>query len=444
MREQIRSLFQDDQNVQNGSSMIRTAERGIDQIVQNLRTMKELAIDAANDSNTDEDRAIIQKELNARRAVINDIAIGTQYNGKILLDGRWSRGIVALKGAGGGLNTSVQDISDCFSAGDNAVEVAAGSNGGSGDWSFDANKAFGSDKNNAPFSVKMDFTDMQVSGSYPTALHGQGFAILCSGCSQYINFRFDANKTATESTYDKTPNVAEDGTENPLAREFIIGVKNVRRGKDLAAAIFEGVSSLRNQIDDPYKSNTDDDVLVDAAHRVRIKRDSTGAVFLSKGAYSPNMQFMEGTITNPLTLPLPEVEVEIKSPNPLSIQHGTQAGQHENFFINDMRAEALGIDKAEVITREKATSAIGIIESAIESALNEATTMGAYLQRLESMNDNVITMNENVQASESTIRDSDMAKEMTEYTKYNLLAQSSQSMLAQANQVPSMVLTLLR
>ena len=63
MLEQIRSLFQDDQNIQNGSSMIKTAERGIDQIIQNLRTMKELAIDAANDSNTDDDRHIIQKEM---------------------------------------------------------------------------------------------------------------------------------------------------------------------------------------------------------------------------------------------------------------------------------------------------------------------------------------------------------------------------------------------
>ena len=86
MRSQIRALLQDDQNVQNGSSMVRTAERGIDQIVQNLRTMKEKAIDAANDSNTDEDRATIQKEFDQLVATINDIAIGTDYNGKRLLN----------------------------------------------------------------------------------------------------------------------------------------------------------------------------------------------------------------------------------------------------------------------------------------------------------------------------------------------------------------------
>lgn len=91
MIEKIRALFQDDQNLQNGSAMVKTAERGIDQIVANLRTMKELAINAANDSNTDEDRRTIQKEIDQRREVINDIVLGTKYNGKTLLDGRWSK-----------------------------------------------------------------------------------------------------------------------------------------------------------------------------------------------------------------------------------------------------------------------------------------------------------------------------------------------------------------
>ncbi|MBR1646185.1 MAG: flagellin [Selenomonadaceae bacterium] len=82
MREQIRSLLQDNQNVQNGSSMIKIAERGIDQIVQELTRLKELAINAANDSNTDEDRRTIQKEFTSGLDTINDIAIGTTYNGQ--------------------------------------------------------------------------------------------------------------------------------------------------------------------------------------------------------------------------------------------------------------------------------------------------------------------------------------------------------------------------
>ena len=113
-------------------------------------------------------------------------------------------------------------------------------------------------------------------------------------------------------------------------------------------------------------------------------------------------------------------------------------------YIGDLRAQALGINAANVTTRERATDSISIIENAIELALDEATNMGAYLQRLEVTNDNVTVMHENVQRSESTIRDADMAKEMVEYTKNNLLSRSSQTMLAQANQNSSSVLGLLQ
>ena len=112
--------------------------------------------------------------------------------------------------------------------------------------------------------------------------------------------------------------------------------------------------------------------------------------------------------------------------------------------IEDMRSKALGIDGVKVVTKEKANEAIAIIEDAIEIALDEATNLGAYLQRLEYTGSNVGTMADNVQASESTIRDADMAKEMTEYMKYNLLSQSAQSMLAQANQNASSVLGFLQ
>ena len=87
MREQLRSLHQDQQNVQNGSAMFKTAAGGIDDIIQNIRRLKELAINSANDSNSDMDRATIQKEVDASLATIEDIAVGTEYNGIKLLDG---------------------------------------------------------------------------------------------------------------------------------------------------------------------------------------------------------------------------------------------------------------------------------------------------------------------------------------------------------------------
>ena len=133
MREQIRSLLQDNQNVQNGSSMLRVAERGVDQIVQELTRLKELAINAANDSNTDEDRKTIQKEFDSVTTTIDDIALGTNYNGKILLDGRWAPGGPAplSAGHGGGKNTKLSNLFDSFSAGSNATTTSNLTNGAS-------------------------------------------------------------------------------------------------------------------------------------------------------------------------------------------------------------------------------------------------------------------------------------------------------------------------
>ena len=89
MRVKIRALDQDWQNVQNGSSMLKIASGGVENIVDTLRTMKAKAIDAANDSNTDEDRQTIQKEITQLMHTINDVAVGTEYNGKRLIDGTY-------------------------------------------------------------------------------------------------------------------------------------------------------------------------------------------------------------------------------------------------------------------------------------------------------------------------------------------------------------------
>ena len=418
MRTRIRALFQDNQ------------------IVQILRTMKELAIDAANDSNTDDDRRTIQKELDQCRETINEIALGSQYNGKILLDGRYGESPTPLAKGNGGKNTTVQNIREAFKAGNNTLISNQRTNGASGAWRFTADKSFTYRNYLQPFSVDLDFSAIKVKGSYPNALNGQGFTILCGGCMQYVNVLFDANKTASESTYDDTEGVAEDGSTNSDAREFVIGVKDVHSSGQLANAVFNGIAAARGVSDG---SNS---ILVDSNHNLTIHRDSSGKISLSKSG--PPMQFLEGTIPNPVKNPLPPAQGGSLYKNPLWIQHGTEAGQRVHVNIGDMQSNALGIDAAEVTTKEKANSAIGIIESAIESALDEATNLGAYLQRLEFTDANITTMNENVQAAESTIRDADMAKEMTEYAKYNLLAQSSRTMLAQANQDGSAVMGLLQ
>ncbi|WP_295157557.1 flagellin [Selenomonas sp. AE3005] len=196
---------------------------------------------------------------------------------------------------------------------------------------------------------------------------------------------------------------------------------------------------------------------------------------------------VEGTETTSSTIPGEKTIITKVIGNPLVIHHGTKSNEAINVFINDMRTTALKgkitddtgafvdpmdldhlrnlshnpkayqayvdllheadgktLNDVSLTTQHGASVAIRVIDGALEYALSEATTMGAYLSRLEHTANNIVTANETTVASESTIRDANMAKEMAEYTKANVLSQASQSMLAQANQTSASALGLLQ
>ena len=465
MRVQIRALNQNTQNVQNGSTLLKTAERGVSQIVENLRSMKELAVDSANDSNTDEDRKTLQKEFEQRMDTINELVYATRYNGKVLLDGRYDRPALGA--------IPVKNLVDAFKASYYAVEqTGTNYNGGTGVWRFEVDKSFNkTDDSASNFSVEVDFSAMDTEGSpLLDSLHGQGFSILCGGCQQYINILFNANKSVDESTYN-----ANASSSNTMAREFIIGVKDVTSAEDLAQAVFEGISAVRNQITQVAGfTSTANDFLLDATHKLRIRLDpnDSSKVLFTKDSLA--MQFRNGIIPNPEMDELEALEKK-KTTGPLWVHHGVQNDQHTNFYVADLRTSALGtgqlfnggslinesdiarydalndnstkqsewvatlkkaenkvVDDISVKTKEDANIAIRVLDGALDYTLNEATHLGAYLQRLEYTDANVLTMSENAQNTESIIRDADIAKEMTNYTKYHMLAQSAQAMLAQA------------
>lgn len=125
-------------------------------------------------------------------------------------------------------------------------------------------------------------------------------------------------------------------------------------------------------------------------------------------------------------------------------QIGANAGQTAFISIGDMRAEALGVDKVDISTKFGAQVAIETVQGGLEKVSGQRSALGAMQNRLEHTIKNLDTASENLQASESRIRDVDMAKEMMNFTKNNILTQAAQAMLAQANQAPQGVLQLLR
>lgn len=125
-------------------------------------------------------------------------------------------------------------------------------------------------------------------------------------------------------------------------------------------------------------------------------------------------------------------------------QIGANSGQTAFISMGDMRAAALGVSTVDIGTKLGAQVAIETIQGALEKVSSQRSSLGAMQNRFEHTIKNLDTAAENLQASESRIRDVDMAKEMMNFTKNNILTQAAQAMLAQANQAPQGVLQLLR
>ena len=432
MRSKIRALEQDVRNVQNGSAMLKTAEGGIQNIVDELRELKELAIDAANDSNTDDDRRIMQKVFDQKKDNINDIATSTNYNGKRLLDGSYFRPNSApstlkpsgsVDEAGGWVN----GVTDMFS-----LPTGTMSKVGEQAWA-DGREAYRHDFTVGDLVLNLGSTKLEGEAiRFPYDLDQQGFTILCTSpsCRSYFGFKFDAGM-------DKGTGELSGDDDAPF---YTIGIKGAKSAAEVSKAFFDGVANAIGL----EPEDITDVITLESVHTLTIKR--TGEQYTFNQNYAS--YWVYGGYQADYA-PDDDYELVIggghaKDWNAITIQHGPYANQGTNFFINDMHTSALGIDVASVSSLSNARAALSVVDTALEYALNEATEVGASLARLEYTESNVSTEAENVQAAESAIRDADAAREITEYARNNVLMQSAQSMLAQANQNSSSVLGLLQ
>jgi flagellin len=130
--------------------------------------------------------------------------------------------------------------------------------------------------------------------------------------------------------------------------------------------------------------------------------------------------------------------------NTTVFQIGANEGEDMGVNFGDMRAEALGLNSVLVTDRVSAARSVTIIDNAIDKVSMQRAKIGAYQNRLEHTINNLTVAGENLTAAESRIRDTDMAKEMMNFTKLQIMLQAGTSMLAQANQLPQNVLSLLR
>ena len=387
MRVQIRSLDQANSNAQNGGSMMKVAEGAVSSTVEILKTLKEKAVNAANDTNTDADRQTIQKELDQSIDQINDNANVT-FNGQYLVDG-------SKNSKSNGTSTALTNQS----LSTDTVSTTA----------LTELKARNGDKLNIQSTDTITVSWVKDGKTY-TASTEVG--------SKSLNTIMTTLQTADSHNLsddvklsDKTTSYIEmDGSNNTV---YTASGEN-------AITITSKGTGIENQISGFTISIT----------------DNTGAVRKSANAALDAFDETLRAQNNSLD-------------NSINLQIGAKANQTIKVGLTDMKAQALGLQgkdnsTIQVGNQKQANAAINVLDAAIQKAIDQQTTIGAVQSRLEYTQSNLTTASENVTAAESTIRDADMAKEMTEYTKNNVLMQAAQSMLAQANQSSSNVLSLLQ
>lgn len=390
MLVQMRGLSQDIDNAQTGASMLKVAEGGIQSTVDILSTLKEKVINAANDTNTDADRAIIQKELDQAVDQIDDNA-NVQYNGKIMLDGSHNNEVLSPGTYTVLANESIDPSTDYNTLLTDVKDVSGRSLGILED-------------------SKIEFSYVLQGKTYTTTLNPVG-----------QNFFTDMFAFSKDESGNMPSSSVLDMTVSPtIAKPDRTGATLTTTSGDVALQFVAGQPGIDGQI-----SGLTINV---------VNKDGT----INRTANSVLNNFYEA------------VRAENSSPdNALVLQVGTKANQSVKMGFSDMRATALGLRASDgstlsIATQHKANAAISVLDLAMSKALNLQTTIGSVENRLDYTVANLTTANENTTASESVIRDADMAKVMTEYAKNNVLSQAAQSMLAQANQSSSSVLSLLQ
>lgn len=465
MRGQIRGLDMASKNAQDATSLIQTAEGALNETHSILQRMRELAVQAANDTNTLDDRKEIQKEVDQLVSEIDRIANTTEFNTKKLLNGNAS-GVEVISGA--------DNISAAYMDGDNtvtgefAIKVAtAGVKqvlrlGASTDGDGDA----------IVFTAATATTKLNAAaaaGGFGTAIDGNEKIKITQGTGDALKeVEIDITADMTYGGFVAVANqkLQEAGIDaivsfSAVADEGII-VSNNRVGSDNDLAIslvgFGGGATItgddRTANVNAQVTLTNTDGESSAAYTLTSDTLSLTSQDANLGVSGLVVVFEDDALTTAAGTEIAKVNV---GKGGIVAQIGANEGQTIAININNMQASALGKNSGvsdrnsisalkvdSMLTQSNASKAITVIDKAIKDVSAERSKLGAYQNRLDHTINNLGTSSENLTAAESRIRDVDMAKEIMQQTKNAILSQAAQAMLAQANQQPQGVLQLLQ
>jgi flagellin len=412
MRKQIRGLDQASSNAEDGISAVQTAEGALTEVHSMLQRMNELATQAANGTNSESDRSSIQDEIDQLTTEIDRVAETTKFNETYLLKGNGKTATVKINAQDAGMTGTLTGVGTgnatfTMSALKYGESVNIGSKGYTIGSTLDTAKA-------AAGNVTVGST---------LTINGTTYTIVADG-----------KTNADDNEYSQTDiqNIIKDNDKVVAGTQTYVVMGTVKDGVSASDASVISAEKAYSLITSELKSASS--IGTDAGKEASVSLKTANADVYSKTQTQVSFQIKEGSVetTQGLQMGL-HVGADADGTNKIT------------FKVDNMSSAGLGIKNLNLVdsTGAKATYAIDAISDAISKVSAQRSSLGAVQNRLEHTINNLDNVVENTTSAESQIRDTDMAEEMVEYSKNNILAQAGQSMLAQANQSNQGVLSLL-
>mgnify|MGYP003199850574 FL=1 len=435
MRKQIRGLDRASTNAEDGVSSVQTAEGALTEVHSMLQRMNELATQAANGTNSkDSDRQAIQDEIDQLTTEIDRVSETTKFNETYLLKGDAGTKTINMKAHDAGLKGTLTDngdgtatfVMDALNAGD---KVSIGG------------------KNYTIGGEDADVTSMLTAAG----ITGKAGDKVTINGKEYTFFdKASDGKTVLTNTgyYETAPDKAVATTASPTYANntaivgatgtISVGTKSVTKMKDAGA---DGIDDTDTTVISKKKA-------YELASKELLKAnqigDTEGNAKVGVGAVDTAVDLTNGNGT----FKIQTGSAKVANTLSFSLHVGSDADMTNKIQvdIDSMDSASLGIKGINVKddSGNAATYAIDAISDAISKVSSQRSSLGAVQNRLEHTINNLDNVVENTTTAESRIRDTDMASEMVNYSKNNILAQAGQSMLAQANQSNQGVLSLLQ
>lgn len=494
MRAQISGLQQASSNAKSGINMVQTAEGSLTEVHDMLNRMVTLSDQSANGTYDNEtDRANLQKEVSQLKSEINRIADSSNFNGIKLLDGSMDStgtiakdltptvsvstardaGTAAVKPA---FSVSLDGLSfstDNTGTGNGTVGITVGGVAiTSGNITLAADKTYDADAIGAAFnsqtatingvSYTIAATDKNLTFTTTTdpttATQAQADLAVTLGGVTGTGATVTAGSSINTATQVITPGaVAVPATQ--AAASFTLTDAMIADGNTISIGGTDYTLKVGDDstvtganlitISDAELASHASDLASYAGDKLTAAASGNTMFSVGNTGATMTLQSLSTDTTDLSTSALVEAQVSVSNKTAgtaLTLQIGDTSDSFNQLNVNiqDMHADSLGIGDIDISTQAGAKAATDLIKAAINTVSSTRGNLGALQNRLDHTINNLGVMTENIQDAESTVRDTDVAEEMMAYTKNNILVQSAQAMLAQANQVPQGVLQLLQ